>query len=383
MKYQKRIVSGVTLLLLVVLAVIFYQKVYLPKATFQSVQLEKKDFSVSVRGIGELDAQFIYDLGFPITGRVMQLEVDQGDSVAQQQQLAQLDDTELQASLAEAEAIHAKTLLEIESTQREIALNKEQYDLNRVTYNRYKKMLNTHNVSQEQFDQVKSSMLKSKISLETAKIKLALSKSEVSRVEQSIKVVKAKLNYTRLYSPVAGLVVERLVEKGQSVAAAQPIVKVLDPRSLWIRAYIDERISGAIKVGQTASITLRSMPNAPFEGHVKRVDFQSDRVTQERVVYVGFDQPLNTFFLNEQAEVSILAETLSNAKTLPMSTFATYQKQSGVWVNRDSEAFFVPLSILATDSDHFAFEGDLSSEDRVLVMEKNKKPLFEGVSIRS
>jgi RND family efflux transporter MFP subunit len=383
MKYQKRILSSLAVLLLVVLAVIFYQKVYLPKATFQSIQLEEKDFSVWLRGIGELDAQFVYDLGFPITGRVMQLMVDQGDSVAQQQKLAQLDDTELQANLAEAEAIHAKTLLEIESTQREIALNKEQYDLNRVTYDRYKKMLNTHNVSQEQFDQVKSSMLKSKISLETAKIKLALSKSEVSRVDQSIKVVKAKLNYTRLYSPVSGLVIERLVEKGQSVAAAQPIVKVLDPSSLWIRAYIDERISGAIEVGQTASIILRSMPDMPVKGYVKRVDFQSDRVTQERVVYVAFNQPLSTFFLNEQAEVSILAKTLPKVKTLPMSTFSTYKKQSGVWVNRASEAFFIPLTILATDSDYFAFEGDISNEDHVLVMEKNKKPLFDGVSIRS
>ncbi|MCF6346591.1 MAG: efflux RND transporter periplasmic adaptor subunit [Thiomicrorhabdus sp.] len=383
MTYQKRVLSSIALVLLVALAVVFYQKVYLPKATFQSVQLEEKDFSVWLRGIGELDAQFVYDLGFPITGRVMLLSVDQGDTVDQQQQLAQLDDTELQASLAEAEAILTKTRLEIESTQREIALNKEQYDLNRVTYDRYKKMLNTHNVSQEQFDQVKSAMLKSKISLETAKIKLALSKSEVSRVEQSIKVVQAKLNYTRLYSPVSGLVIERLVEKGQSVAAAQPVVKVLDPSSLWIRAYIDERISGAIKVGQSATITLRSMPDTPFEGQVKRVDFQSDRVTQERVVYVGFNQPLRPFFLNEQAEVSILAETLSQAKTLPMNTFATYKKQSGVWVNRNSEAFFIPLSILATDSDRFAFEGEVSSDDRVLVMEKNKKPLFDGVSIRS
>ncbi len=382
MKYKKSLLSGVALLLLVVLAGAFYQKVYLPKATFQTVQLEQDDFAVWLRGIGELDAQFIYDLGFPITGRVAQLFVDQGDSVAHQQPLAQLDDTELKATLAETEAILAKTRLEIESTRREIALNKEQYDLNRVTYERYKKMLKTKNVSQEQFDQVKSAMLKSKISLETSKIKLALSKSEVSRVEQSIKVVKAKLDYTQLYSPVTGLVIERLVEKGQSVAAAQPVVKVLDPSSLWIRAYIDERISGALKVGQEALITLRSMPDLPIKGYVKRIDFQSDRVTQERVVYIGFKQPLTNFFLNEQAEVRILANTLSSVKTLPMSTFSTYKERSGVWVSRDSEAFFIPLTILATDSNRFAFEGEVSADDRILVMEKNKKPLFEGASIQ-
>ena len=382
MSYKKSVVLGGILVLLVLLATLFYQKVYVPKATFATVQMKQQDFSVWLRGIGELDAQFIYKLGFPITGRVMTLAVDQGDVVEQQQLLAQLDDTELKASLAEVEALYAKTRLEIESTQREIALNKEQYDLNRLTYERYKKMLKTHNVSQEQFDQVKSAMLKSKISLETAKIKLALSKSEVSRVEQSIKVVQAKLDYTQLYSPVAGLVIERLVEKGQSVAPAQPVVTVLDPNSLWIRAYIDERISGPIKVGQTAFITLRSMPKTPFEGTVKRVDFQSDRVTQERVVYIGFNQPLASFFLNEQAEVRILAETLSSAKTLPMETFATYKERSGVWINRDSKARFIPLNILASDHDHFVFEGEVSEADEVLVMAKNKKPLFDGASIK-
>jgi len=52
-------------------------------------------------------------------------------------------------------------------------------------------------------------------------------------------------------------------------------------------------------------------------------------------------------------------------------------------VNRNSEAFFIPLTILATDSNRFAFEGEVSADDLVLVMEKNKKPLFEGASIRS
>ena len=85
-------ISGVFLLLIALLGTIFYQKIYLPKATFDTVQLKKEDFSVWIKGIGELDAQYIYDLGFPITGRVMQLDVDQGDWVEGKQLLAKLDD---------------------------------------------------------------------------------------------------------------------------------------------------------------------------------------------------------------------------------------------------------------------------------------------------
>jgi multidrug efflux pump subunit AcrA (membrane-fusion protein) len=180
---------------------------------------------------------------------------------------------------------------------------------------------------------------------------------------------------------VAGVVIERLVEKGQSVAAAQTVIRVLDPSSLWIRSYIDERISGAISVGQTALITLRSRPNSPLKGGVKRIDFQSDKLTQEHVVYVGFSEPLNEYYLNEQAEVSILTKTLSSVKLLPISTLVTHQKTSGVWVDRDSKAYFVPLDILSIDDNAFAFKKTASLDGAVLVMQKGKKPLSDGVSI--
>lgn len=380
MRKKGILISGF-IVIVILLGSVFYQKVYLPKATFKTVAVKTGDFPVWIRGIGELDAQFIYDLGFPITGRVMQLNADQGDHVVAKQLLAKLDDVELKASLAEAQATYAKTVLEITSTQREIELNQEQYDLSKLTFNRYQKMLKTGNISQEQFDFAKSNMLKSKISLETAKIKLALSKAEVVRVSKNIEVVKAKLHYTQLHTPVSGVLVERLVEKGQSVAAAQTVVRVLDPSSLWVRSYIDERISGAISVGQPAIITLRSMPNNPFKGIVKRIDFQSDKVTQEHVVYVGFSEPINQYYLNEQAEVSILTKTLSSVKILPIDTLATYHKASGVWVDRHSKAYFVALDILSVDDDAFAFKAASSLNDPVLVMQKGKKPLSNGVGI--
>jgi len=377
------IVSGVFLLVVIIFGVFFYQKIYLPKATFESVHPNKGDFHVRVKGVGELDAQLIYDLGFPITGRVKQLYADQGDVVSAKQLLAQLDDTEVKANLAEVEAMYAKTLLEISSTQREIAFNQEQYALDKLTYGRYQKMLKGGNISVEQFDQARSAMLRSKISVETAKIKLALSKSEAARVLQSIEVVKAKIHNTQLHTPVAGIVVERMIERGQSVAAAQKVMKVLDPKTLWIRSYIDERISGKLAVGQKAKIILRSMPDQVLQGTVKRIDFQSDQVTQEHVVYVGFDAPLKRFYLNEQAEVSILAETLSDVQILPITTLATYQTKSGVWVSRESEAIFVPITLLAADDQTFAFEGDLSTNDVVLIMQSGKKPLFNGVNIKT
>ena len=183
---RKVLIGGGIIVMVVLLGSTFYKKVYLPKATFETVKLQQSDFSVWLSGIGELDAQFIYSLGFPITGRVMNIDVDQGDKVGYKQLLAKLDDTELQASLEEAQAVHAKTQLEIASTRREIELNQEQYNLSNITFQRYKKMLKGGNVSQEKFDQANSSMLTSKITLENAKIKLALSKSEAFRVEKNV-----------------------------------------------------------------------------------------------------------------------------------------------------------------------------------------------------
>jgi multidrug efflux pump subunit AcrA (membrane-fusion protein) len=126
---------------------------------------------------------------------------------------------------------------------------------------------------------------------------------------------------------------------------------------------------------------LRSLPNQVLSGQVKRVDFQSDPVTLERVVYIGFDQPLKQAFLKEQAKVQILTRTLPKVATLPNTTLSYYQGKQGIWWVQRNKAQFSAIEFLAANDHQFAFNTPRPAYAQVIKPDKNKKPLYNGANV--
>lgn len=116
---------------------------------------------------------------------------------------------------------------------------------------------------------------------------------------------KATIRDYSLRSPIDGIILSREAEAGSSIAAGTPVFKIANPKSVWVRAYIDERQSAGLKVGQEAVVTLRSTGDQKYTGIVHRMGMVSDRITEERVVYVTLDAPPEPLNLGEQAEVQI------------------------------------------------------------------------------
>jgi HlyD family secretion protein len=108
-----------------------------------------------------------------------------------------------------------------------------------------------------------------------------------------------------LRSPIDGIVISREAEAGSTIGAGTPVFKIANPKTLWVRAYIDERQSGPLQVGQKAVVTLRSTGEQKYAGIVSRIGVVSDRITEERVVYITLDHLPQPFSLGEQAEVQI------------------------------------------------------------------------------
>jgi multidrug efflux pump subunit AcrA (membrane-fusion protein) len=189
-----------------------------------------------------------------------------------------------------------------------------------------------------------------------------------------------KLSRYKIYAPVDGYVILRDATVGQSVVQTQPILKIVKPQEVWVKAYIDERISGAVKVGQKADITLRSQADKTLEGYVARIVPQSDAVTQEREVDVAFEKLPMPFYINEQSEVNIRTGLLKNVVIIPSTLIVYKNKKAGVWVDKEGEAHFVTVKILSVAGDKTALSG-LDVNAVVLVPDAHKKPLYEGAKI--
>ena len=105
------------------------------------------------------------------------------------------------------------------------------------------------------------------------------------------------------------------------------------PETVWVLAYVDEARAGGINVGLTAEIRLRSLPQRMFQGRVARIGIESDRVNEERRVYVVCETCPKDFFIGEQAEVFILTARLARALMVPETLIERADGSTGmIWI---------------------------------------------------
>ena len=132
------------------------------------------------------------------------------------------------------------------------------------------------------------------------------------------------------------MVIARQKELGSALAANEPVFTIIDPKTVWVLAYIDESKAGEIAVGQVAEIVLRSEPGKRIPGRVARIQPESDRVNEERRIEVAFNVIPENFNLGEQAEVYITTVHLAQALLVPEAAIEALGKTTGtVWTVED------------------------------------------------
>ncbi len=144
------------------------------------------------------------------------------------------------------------------------------------------------------------------------------------------------LAHHRLIAPYDALVVARHAEAGTVVKAGDPIFTLIDPATIWIQAYVDEERAGQLALGQPGTIRLRSQPAAEFHGTIARIGIESDRVNEERRVWLTCADCPAEMFLGEQAEVRILTGTRTTALMVPEVAITGFDGHRGtVWTVQD------------------------------------------------
>jgi hypothetical protein len=144
-----------------------------------------------------------------------------------------------------------------------------------------------------------------------------------------------ELDPERAPLPPARPTVTRDLEQGVTVVPGLPIFTVADSSVIWVSANIDEREVGGLRVGQPATISVRSDPARKIPGVVARVAQQADAVAEEVTVDVAFTPGLSGVRLNETAEVEILKHDSVAAAAVPATTVVRGPRGPAVWMVRD------------------------------------------------
>jgi RND family efflux transporter MFP subunit len=360
---------------------LFYNMVYIPKSTFETISPVVGDLEVKVFGIGNVGAKNIYALNAQTGGKILSILADEGEWVKKGELLVTIDTVDLPELLAEAKISVKKAKSELEATLKELKSLEAQKKLAQVTYKRYAKLKDQSFASQSEYDKAKADLDVIEAQIEATQARIESAKVEIERGSKGVEALETKLSRYRIHAPVDGYVIAKEAEVSESVTPSQTILKIVDPKTVWIKAYIDEKISGDIRLGQKALITLRSQRKIRHSGYVERIVAQTDAVTQEKEVDIAFDKLPIPFYINEQAEVLIATKHFEDVVKIPASVIFYRNGEAGVWVSRDAKAHFQRVGIIARSETEIAVEM-LAEDAKIVLAAKNKKPLSEGMSIR-
>ncbi len=372
-----------TLIAIVAIAggALFYNKVFVVKSTFKTTTPSQGDLLVTIRGIGNVDAKNIYTITAQTGGKIEEIFFDEGEWVKKGDLLLSIDAVDMPILLEEAKVLLKKASYEAASAKENLKSLLAQKTLFEATYNRYKKLLEQKFVSEAEYDKAKSDLDNIQAQINSSESKIASAASEEQRMQKNIEALQTKLLRLKVYAPSDGYIISKEAEKASYVLPSAVIFKIVDPKTLWVRANIDERLANQVKVTQKATIKLRSKPNQLIEGTLQRVVAMSNAVTLEREVNIAFDTTPQTFFINEQAEVNIQAAEHKNVLKIPLKLLTKYEGEKGVWVAEGDNAYFRPVAILAQNDEEAAISSGIDKETKLLAPTINNRPLSDGMKI--
>jgi HlyD family secretion protein len=171
-----------------------------------------------------------------------------------------------------------------------------------------------------------------KADVAVAESEAEIAKAQLTDALAQIEFEETMLRHRTLVAPYDALVVERHKELGTVIKAGDPIYTLIPVDSYWGLAFVDEARAGFIREGQPVDARLRSRPQDAFTGRVVRIGLESDRVTEERRVFIKGDNPPARIYLGEQAEFWITVANLDQALLVPEAAVQGYDGREGrVW----------------------------------------------------
>lgn len=221
--------AGLTLLLLV-LAGVFKPKVPAEKtSTHQSAPADLPVAEVRLvrrpqyeSAVGTVRAVHEAAVASKLLAKVVEVKVKAGQVVTRDEVLVRLDDSDLQARLKQAEA----TRTAAEATQQRTA----------TEYQRARRLIGNRAISQAEYDQAISAW--------------KAATAELERAQQAVREAKVVLDYATLRAPMTGIVIDKRVEAGDTVAPGQVLLTLYDPTRMQMVVTVRESLAEQLKVGQ-------------------------------------------------------------------------------------------------------------------------------------
>ncbi len=239
---RKRFFIPVLLLLVIAIVVVFYWYEFL------------RGYVATDDAVIDSDAVTISS---KILGRLTTLRADEGDSVTAGDLLVQMDDSDLKAQEAQAQAA-------LDYVQQNVQVAKIALDQARDDFYRDSVQFENNVITRQQFDHAGKA-------LEMARAQQAVAFSHVKASQAQLAVIQTQLKNTRIIASTSGVVARKWVVPGDIVQPGQPIFTLFDLNDVWITANFEETKLASIHPGDSVEISVDAFPGRNLMGTVELI----------------------------------------------------------------------------------------------------------------
>jgi len=311
---KRRILVLILLAVVIAAGIYFYPRLIPKKAPENQITLS-----------GNIEAHESL-VSFKVQGRIIDLPVEEGQSVEPSTLLARLDSADYrqkvridEATVQVRESNLALTLAgtreqEIKASQQTMLDAQADLQEKKLDFDRAQRLFSKDEVSAQDRDLAATALKRAEATFQAAqqryneavegsrKEDIAIARANLGEANANLGLSRVNLDYTTLRAPSSGVITVRQAELGEVVVPGTPVVTLADLDHIWLRAYIAETDLGRIRWGQDATITTDTYLGKQYHGRIsfisssaeftpKSVQTYKERVTLVYRIRIDIDNP--------------------------------------------------------------------------------------------
>ena len=344
------------------------------KTSYITKKKKKRTITQIVEASGTINPVQTVSIGSQVSGQISAIYVDYNSEVKKGQLLAEID-----TSLFEAQVNQAKAT--IDNARANLAKIQATAANDRLTLNRYKNLYKRGFIAKSELD-----LAESTYASDVAQIRAA--QAQINQALASYSTAESNLRYTKITSPVDGVVISRAVDVGQTVAASFQTPELFsvaqDLTQMQIEASVSEADIGKVKKEQEVEYTLDGYPDETFRGKVSQVRISpttvSNVVTYSVIIDVENDDlklipgmTANVSIITSRKENILCAQNAALKFTPNTDGKGPKYEKQGIWMLSDNTPKRVEVETGVSDESYTEIISDKLKDGDLIITEAEEK----------
>lgn len=341
---------------------------------------------------GTVQAKTATQISANIMGRILSMPWDEGDNVARGQVLVEIDNsasrTQIQkaeAGLREAQAAIAEIDASVEAANAAVRSAETSRKLAETTLGRFRELYERKSATAQEFDEAQSRFQSSVAELERAKAtvnSISSRKQQINaRMEQArAEIAAARINegYSRIVSPVSGVIVKKFAESGATATPGTPLLSIEDNSQFLLEAAVEESRTNLIRVGNRVNVRIDALGAETF-GSVSEILPSADPASRTYTVKIVL--PPEAGLRSGMYGVARFPVASKQAVTVPETAVVRRGQLTGVFVvGDDGIARFRIVTLGRTSEGMAEVVSGLSEGDEIVT--SDAATLTDGTRVR-